>query len=202
MQISRYFALAFFAVPMAALAGNTGNGNGAPSGEHYNLNILGHTNCSGDDLKGTNRHNIQVLLKGGDSAVDLNGKLASNIDKRNKIYLSETFDGTFNVMDGNACDGDGALFALPAPGAYEIFARALGKPGGTATMTTCASDAGADLILGTADDEIVCSTDNVLFLRTKGKQTFTNVTGSGAVFSVTDGSPPEPQRFYRVVLTD
>jgi len=170
-NFTRYLALVLFTVPAAALAGN-----GAPSGGHYNLNIIGHTKCSGDDLKNTNRHNIQVLLNGGDSAGRIGGTLASLLDKRNKIYLSQSFDGTFTVMDGNACDGDGASFRLPAPGSYEIYARALGQPGGAATMTTCDTGAGADLILGTADDEIVCSTENVLLARSKGKSSFSNVT--------------------------
>jgi hypothetical protein len=171
MRFTHCLAAAFVALPFTAFAGN-----GAPSGEHYNLNIIGHTHCSGDDLKGTNRHNIQVLLVGGESASRLNGQLAGAVDKRNKIYLSQSFDGSFTVMDGNACDGDGAAFQLPAPGAYEIFARALGKPGGAATMTTCATSAGADLVLGTADDEIVCSTENVILAREKGKSSFSNVT--------------------------
>ena len=151
-------------------------GNGAPSGAHYNLNILGKTTCSGDDLKNTNRHNIQVLLSGGQKASDVDGTLALNVDKKNKIYLEQTFDGSFSVPDGNACDADGALFRLPAPGTYDIYARALGKPGGAATMTTCATGSGDDGVLNTADDEIVCSTENVLFVRTSGKSSFTNVT--------------------------
>jgi hypothetical protein len=172
MRISRCLALAVMAAfPIVAAAGN-----GAPSGAHYNLNIIGHTQCSGDDLKDSNRHNIQVLLRGGQVADDLTGTLALNIDKRNKIYLQQSFDGTFQVMDGNACDGDGARFKLPAPGAYEIYARALGKPGGEATMTTCATGAGDDGVLDTADDEIVCSTDSVVLVRNKGKSSFTNVT--------------------------
>ena len=151
-------------------------GSGAPSGAHYNLNILGKTTCSPDDLKNTSRRNIQVLLNGGQSAQDLNGTLALGIDKRNKIYLEQTFDGSFSVPDGNACDADGALFRLPAPGAYDIYARALGKPGGAATMTTCATGSGVDGILNTADDEIVCSTENVVLVRTTGKSSFANVT--------------------------
>jgi len=148
-------------------------GNGALSGAHYNLNILGKTQCSGDDLTGSQRHTIQVLLNGGDVASELTGTLASAlIDKRNKIYLQEGPD--FQVLDGNACDG-GALFQLPA-GGYEIYARALGKPGGSATMTTCATGAGDDGVLGTADDEIVCSTENVLLVRATGKSSFTKVT--------------------------
>src|SRR5688572_4543797 len=134
MRIRTLIAAAFIAAPFAAFAGN-----GAPSGSHYNLNILGKTNCSPDDLTGSNRHTIQVLLNGGQRAEDIDGTLALNIDKRNKIYLAQSTDGTFAVLDGNACDGNGAEFQLPAPGTYEIYARALGKPGGEATMTTCAT---------------------------------------------------------------
>lgn len=167
-------AIAFTAA--AALSFNANAGNGAPSGAHYNLNITGHTTCAGTDLEGSNRHTIQVLLRGGDSAGDLGGSLASDIDKKNKIYLDQSYDGTFAVLDGNACNGDGALFQLPAPGAYAIYARALGAPGGRADMTTCATGAGDDLVLGTADDEIVCSTDSVVLVRGKGKSSFDNVT--------------------------
>ena len=75
-------------------------------------------------------------------------------------------------------DGDGAAFALPTNvvSAYTFWVRALGKPGGSATMTTCATGSGLDGVLGTADDEIVCSTENVVLLRTSGKQRFVNVT--------------------------
>src|SRR5687768_926545 len=172
MRMSRCLALAD--IPTFPTA--TDAGNGAPSDDLGSLNIIGKTNCSGDALTGSNRHTIQVLLRGGDVADDLTGTLAVSIDKRNKIYLQQSFDGTFQVMDGNACDGNGARFKLPAPGAYEIYARALGKPGGSATMTTCATGAGEDGLLNTADDEIVCSTDNVVLVRNKGKSSFTNVT--------------------------
>jgi len=70
------------------------------------------------------------------------------------------------------------MFALPmnVATAYTVWARAGGKPGGSATITTCATGAGDDGVLGTADDEIVCSTENVVLLRTKGQQPFVNVT--------------------------
>src|SRR2546428_4220583 len=87
-------------------------GNGAPSGTHYNLNILGKDNCAGDDLTGSERHTIQVLLNFQDNP---NGTLAVDLDKRNKIFLvpSEVAvgDSDFHVLDGNACNGDGATFA-------------------------------------------------------------------------------------------
>jgi hypothetical protein len=166
-------------------------GNGAPSGGHYNLNILGKDHCAGDDLTGSNRHTIQVLLDFNDGSQ--NGTLAVDLDRRNKIFLAE---GDFQVLDGNACDSDGAKFQLPADPytcpvddpqclntdpsfqAYTIWARALAKPGGSATITTCATGAGADGVLGTADDEIVCSTENTVDVLTRrtGRSKFTNVT--------------------------
>ncbi len=147
-------------------------GNGSLSGAHYNLNIIGKTKCTSEPLTDSNRHNIQVLLNGGDSATSLNGQLATSISKVNKIYLAP---GDFAVLDGNACDSNGAKFQLPA-GGYAVLARALGKPGGAATMTTCATGAGLDGVLGTADDEIVCSTENAVISRYKGKSSFVNVT--------------------------
>lgn len=143
-----------------------GTGNGAQSGSHYNLNIIGHDNCPGDDLKGTNRHVIDVLLNG-----------------RNQINLVE---GDFAVLDGNACDSDGATFQLPANPftcavtdpeclntdptfqEYLVFVRALGAPGGKATITTCETD------LTTL--EVVCSTENVVLVRSAGRSKFRNVT--------------------------
>lgn len=185
---ARYLALlaAVLLLPVVVEAGN-----GAPSGAHYNLNIIGHTQCSGDDLKGTNRHVIQVLLNFNDG--NQNGQLASSLDRRNKIQLSE---GDFQVLDGNACDGDGARFQLPAnpytcPAEdsaclntdptfqeYAVYSRALGSPKNnpTASLTTCAVDAGADAVFDTADDVLVCSTENVLLVREKGGSKFSNVT--------------------------
>ncbi len=160
------------ALSVASAFAQQTTGNGALSGAHYNLNIIGKTQCSPSSMTDSSRHTIQVLLNGGDSATSLNGSLASNISKVNKIYLAE---GDFAVLDGNGCDRDGAKFRLPA-GGYAILARALGKPGGVATMTTCATGAGADGILGTADDEIVCSTENAVLTRKSGKSTFSNVT--------------------------
>ncbi len=177
-MLNKQFATISILVAAMGLSLSAQAGNGAPSGAHYNLNILGKTTCSGDDLKGTSRHNIQVLLNGGQSAADVNGTLALNVDKKNKIYLIQSYDGSFSVPDGNACDSDGASFKLPAPGTYDIYARALGKPGGAATMTTCATGSGDDGILHTADDEIVCSTENAVLARSTGKSTFANVTSA------------------------
>ena len=169
---------------LASPAYAQGDGNGGLSGSHYNLNILGKDNCAGDDLEGSNRHTIQVLLNFKDATpTDLS---TATLDKRNKIFLQE---GDFQVIDGNACDNDGALFQLPANPftcptddpeclntdptfqEYTVWARAR-SGGGSATITTCRQDK--------VTGEFQCSTENTLdvLTRTKGKNTnnFTNVT--------------------------
>ena len=114
-----------------ALAGNlpapVQAGNGAPSGAHYNLNIIGvdkaHQNVNPDSYKG---HVIFVPLG------PLNGKC--------DIGLTA---GDYQVTDKSCLDGDRAEFSLPNPDngdgtlAYSVWVRALGKPGGSATMVTC-----------------------------------------------------------------
>src|SRR5262245_29983587 len=101
MRVKAFFsstALLFLtAIPVLAQPGN-----GFPSGNHYTLNIQGKLNCAGDDLTGSNRHTIQVLLNFGSNQNDL-------IDRTNKIILEPGPVGSQpQVLDGNACDKDGA----------------------------------------------------------------------------------------------
>lgn len=97
-------------------------GNGAPSGAHFNLNIIGVPKDKSADFSGGN---------GGRIFVDLVGST--------KINLTE---GSYQVLDANGTDGT-AAFQLPNPDngtgqlAYSVWVRALGKPGGSASMTTC-----------------------------------------------------------------
>ena len=84
----------------------------------------------------------------------------------------------------------GAVFQLPCDlltdtctggmsQAYTIWARALGKPGGESTITTC----------GTNDfSEVVCSTSSVLLVRGHGQQTFRNVTKDLTTIDTTLGT--------------
>ncbi len=115
-------------------------GNGLPdeaTGKHYNLNIIGVKNPKTADMDGSNGHVIFVNLSG-----------------HTKIELMEAPEGeSFKVLDANGTDGP-AVFQLPDPGLdpynvadpgeadtisdYSVFVRPLGKPGGWATITTCA----------------------------------------------------------------
>ena len=81
--------------------------------------------------------------------------------------------GDFQVLDGNCTDGP-AAFQLPNPDpdndgvtAYNVYARALGKPGGSAVATACYDDAAG---------ETWCSAESVVLVRSKGKSAFTNVS--------------------------
>src|SRR5512147_1909586 len=69
-------------------------GNGAPSGTHFNLNIIGVKNEKEMSLEVNSGHVIFVPLQG-----------------RTKILLAE---GEYAVLDKNATDGEGA-FQLPNP---------------------------------------------------------------------------------------
>jgi hypothetical protein len=140
------------------------NGNGAPSGSHYTLNIIGTNdkNMPEDIAAG---HVIFVKLWGNDS----------------KILLSE---GEFQVLDKDGTDGT-ASFRLPSPDddndgttSYSVFARALGKPGGSSTTTTCGTDAVDDDGDGTVDEagEILCSEISMVLVRDTGKSRFSNVS--------------------------
>jgi hypothetical protein len=168
------------------LAGNDVTGNGAPSGPHYSLNIIGTSEKTmNDDIAAGNV--IFVLLDG-----------------KTKISLVEGEE--FAVLDKNGTDQDGATFQLPDPGLdpfdledvgdadtvadYSVYVRPLGKPGGFSTITTCAdvleselSDffSGKDVkVLNMAADlGGVCSIEQVgeeITLRESGKSSFTNVT--------------------------
>ena len=196
--------LAMLVTAIASPAFAQGTGNGAISGPHYNLNLIGMKECPSQPYDETGRHNIHVLLNhsddDADNTVGNDSGTAVTLDKTNKIFLIEgdpiagsSVQDDFYVLDGNACDGDGAAFRLPAnpftcpaddpecleaePAfqEYLVFVRELGTPGGTGDLRTCGiSDGGT--AGDTSDDEVVCSSENVLLERTSGRSRFRNVT--------------------------
>ena len=155
MTVLILMALAF----SVALQPKVLTGNGAPSGAHYNLNIIGVSKDKKADLTGDNGRRIFV---------DLGSKDGAAVTTR--ILLWQSFDGSFEVLDANGTDGQ-ASFKLPAPGSYTVWAR--GKPGGTATITTCADDPAS-----TDPADILCSLESEVFVRETGpgKNSFKNVT--------------------------
>lgn len=174
------------ATPDVALrnaAGGTGSGNGAPSGTHYNLNIIG-TSSKNPNLSGGSGHRIFVALNGS-----------------TKIMLCESGEdancgsGGFEVLDANGTDGT-ATFALPAADTdkdncqqtgtnpdgspiflcgsgvttYSVFVRALGAKGGSATMTLCGTDP--------SDNIDVCSNSSLSLDADSRPSKFSNQTGT------------------------
>ena len=152
-------------------------GNDAPSGPHYNLNIIGVEKGKDASMTGSHRHTIFVALGNKDGAA-----------VKTNIYLTE---GDFRVCDGNGFDSaysceldeygdpvqigrsDGAVFQLPANGCwledcvspsdqiYEVYVRAVGTPGGNGDITTCIEiyDDAGDFV------EKVCSSETVILVR-------------------------------------
>jgi hypothetical protein len=86
-----------------------GVGNEMPSGPHYNLNIIGSKYEK--DIGQSMGHTLFVKLRG-----------------KTRIYMTQATDGQFVVVDRDGTDGT-AEFNI-APGHYDVYARALGKPGG------------------------------------------------------------------------
>jgi hypothetical protein len=124
------------------------------SGPHYTLNIHGVPNAKTADMTGSDTHSIFVPEDG-----------------KAKINLSE---GPFQVLDGNGTDGT-AAFQLPDPDptnsgttVYSVWARALGKPGGSATAQTCATDP--------TTGEVWCSTSVLTLSRKSGQPLWGNVS--------------------------
>lgn len=141
-------------------------GNGAPNGAHHTLNVIGVAKGKTGDFSGGSR--LFVPLE-GNCRIDLS-------------------PGPFAVLDGNCTDNTAAAFQLPNPDpdgdgetAYTVWARPLGKPGGTAKATTCATDP--------TTGEEVCSIESNTFVRNKGKSSFGDVSkGFLSVTVYLDGS--------------
>ena len=171
-QVAAALAAAMTATAVTA-AQQASTGNGAPSGSHFNLNIIGVAHDKTPNMKGSGA----VIFVGLGTSTDA---------VTTKILLSQSTDGVFEVLDKNGTDGE-ASFALPVPGSYTVWARALGTPGGQSKIATCATF--IDPTTGTPT--ILCSTENEVFVRGTGKSSFRNVTTALTTIALVPGSPAE-----------
>src|SRR3989441_2341972 len=162
--------------PTVTTASVATTGNGAPSGSHYNLNIIGVPKDKTADMNNNDGHRIFVQLIGGNKASDISGTDFSTISKVNTILLThDPLNESFKVLDANATDQNGAVFQLPVDVSttWKVYARALGTPGGTAYMTTCATTdvTVTDPVTGaiTVTKEVLCSLGTTLTLQRTNK---------------------------------
>ena len=144
--------VAVYAVQQQTNLKSGAKGSGAPSGAHYNLNIIG-------------------MPKGKTANITTGNRIFVPLSGSCQIKLAE---GGFAVLDGNCTDGQSA-FQLPNPDptnsgttTYSVWVRALGKPGGQSSTTTCATDP--------TDGSLYCSVYSSVQIRNKGQSTFTNVS--------------------------
>ena len=117
-------------------------GNGAPNGWHFNLNIIGVEKGHENELDPNSRHTLFVQLWG-----------------KCDIDLTE---GDYQVLDWSCLDGDNAAFQLPNPDDdsddvldYSVWVRALGKPNGSAEMRTCFTEFESNTTWCNAGDLVV-----------------------------------------------
>ena len=100
-------------VVLAGVGNNDKNGFQV-NGNHDTLNIIGKDKHA---EVGDSSGNTMFVLENG----------------KTKIIMTQDTDGEFKVVDRNGLDGT-AEFNI-APGTYNIYARALGKPGGKVDIT-------------------------------------------------------------------
>lgn len=135
----------------------------------YSLEVIAHDNCPKGTFDNSNRRAVAVQA---DFSKIANNQDLNTLTKVNSIFLTPSTDGTFQVLDGNACDSDGALVQLPetVSSTYEVWVRLVGQPKSSIDVTTCATLQGSSTI--------ICSTDNFAKTRMtgKGEPSFTNAT--------------------------
>jgi hypothetical protein len=125
------------------------------NGQHFNLNIIGVPKGKKVDMTDSQRHTIFVPLN-----------TSGYIDGKVKIsYVRNTANpNSFEVLDGNATDANGAIIAVPYEYctdletgctellSYNVYAVALGKPGavGAVVEAHCTYDTNVVDTNGTA----------------------------------------------------
>lgn len=137
MKRSSVFVATVLSLALAAPV-FAGVGSDIPdNGAHFNLNIIGVPKGKKVDMTDSQRHTIFVPLN-----------TEGYLDSRVKIsYVRNTENpNSFQVLDGNATDANGAIIAVPYEFcqdlnagcqellSFNVYAVALGKPNGTAVV--------------------------------------------------------------------
>ena len=160
-----------------ALATPADKGNGAPSGTHFNLNVIGVPKEKKGGEWNNNGHRTFVKLWGADTKISI------------------VKGDSFNVIDSDGTDGQTTLQLIDHyPGKTEtsicqIYVRALGKPGGSGEV----ANSFVDEIGNTW-----CSLESVSLIRNKGQTRFSDKTLELTTIYVdmTDDEVYNPEREY------
>src|SRR5215468_9632111 len=202
-KLGLILAVLLLTAPYSAITVLAQTGNLAPSGAHYNLNIIGVTQGKNPPLTGSDRHTIFVPL-----VSDQNGTPDTLASDSAPILLTP---GPFTVCDGNAfdpavdCKGNtinsvGAVFQLPCnnltslglivpctnngPGSiasYQVWARVVGTPGGNGTITLCAYDQTTLMEVCNTNEVLMRNKTNKFTDLTKTLTSLMNVSGPAGV---------------------
>src|SRR2546430_9868765 len=107
MRTTFYLAAALGAVMCRTAVVAAQTGNGAPSGPHFNLNIIGVS------------HDKSPNMAGGSCNVIFADLGTRNSPATTTILLSQTADGGFDAVDTTGTDGEPPS-SLPPTGNYTI----------------------------------------------------------------------------------
>ena len=182
-----------------ALAAPTFGAQPPQSGPHYNLNIIGFSNCTmttdgvyPDCFKGQTGpggHVIFVPLKTSQTEdicttspiSDPTDVTVAELQKGVRILVTDAYGDDLLVIDKDATDGTGT-FNLP-DGCYQVFASAGGKPGGCMDVDTIICYDLVNDVLTQVDCRANLTNDKFVAVghtdvdRSKGKPKWVNVTG-------------------------
>jgi hypothetical protein len=181
------------AITSPAFAGNTTTGSGAPSGAHFQFNIIGHPKgIKGDDSSG---RAIMVPLKNasGPNSITCETDQVILKDDVGPTFTDQAPTGAriyfvagdhFEIIDRDATDSNGATIMVPvqnvgtanATFTYDVFLRVLGKPLTCMDINAFAFD---------ADQSLWFWAGSVDLNRQTGKSTFVKVNELFDVFFCT-----------------
>jgi hypothetical protein len=191
-------------------------GNGLPHGSKngkFQVQVIAFENCPAGDFTDSERRMIAVEANyslDGNLNSNQGGELASELVKNNTIELAPSMDDKFHVVDGNACGRGKSSAKLELPlcnencdtysldvpefTEYKVFVRLVGGQNTGIGATSCATQLVYDDVTDTEVEMIVCSTETVVELRTRGansKPVYTDYSKELLTMVVDFGDGPE-----------